>query len=566
MYWLKFFRGSLGFMILKKFYQIPLLIALLHITQLPFAQKFSVKDSVEKLHKQIKTIAPLNPDEALLLSEKALALCQENNLSREQLQSYYSFGLAYYYKNFYSTSNEYYQKITLAPESEQEQLSAAWNNMGINYEMLGMLDSSLYAYLSSQKIDIQRKDKKSEHMSLINIGLLNGKLGRFDTAFSQLNQAKTYFGQENDLDNLALCHMNLGYIYSELNMGDSAIENYKRAERIYLITEDIPNLYYIYLNQTSFWVDALNEKMAKSTFQKAANLLPKLDMPFYKATQNSFASLLHSGFGRRDSAIYYSLKALAGYDSLGVREKVRSEYYGLIKLYAETGRMKELDMALIAYDTLTKALVNEDINQRVAEQEVKHKLDLKNLQLQNIEKELQARRVRIVLTLTLSAVLFLALLYVFRLYRKVERAHRTLYNKSIEQLKQEEQRNKKDISPIPVEENALLAKFTRLLTEDEFYKRSDLSLKMAAQELGTNEKYLSQAINTTGDNFNTYVNRFRVNEAKRIILESKHNDMSIEELGMMTGFSNRHTFSRSFAQITGISPSEFRRIHLSESE
>lgn len=544
-------------------YFLFLFLAVLCSNTLIAQSKTEVQENIKKLHQTIKDEAYKNPEQSLLLAEEALLLSQKNGLEKEEQQSYYSFGLIYYYKSYYVLSNDYYRSITLSPKSDQKQRSAAWNNMGVNFEMLGKIDSALYAYQESRKIDCAIGDVKGENMTLINIGLLNGSLKRYDLAFAQTRKAKKYFEETNDFSNLGLCYMNLGLFYDENGQVDSSKINFERAAAIYTQTKDYPNLIQTYLNLTSFWVFQKNKAKAKESLQKAKELISFVESPYQNATVHGFTSLLYDNFGENDSAIYYSKKALSDFESMGVLENIKEEYYNLAGLYAETGKVKEYHVAIQQYDSLSKALLNEDINKRLAEMEVRYKLDIKNKEVEKATKSLSERTTQIIIISAFTLFLLIALAITYSLYSKVKIAHQSLYEKNVELMENEAKQGRSDILPDIVEENQLLTRFQQLMLEQELYKRQDLTLKNAALELGTNEKYLSQAINAGGlDNFNTYVNRFRVNEARRIILEGQNNQISIEELGSLVGFTNRHTFSRAFTQIAGINPSEFRKIYL----
>ena len=59
--------------------------------------------------------------------------------------------------------------------------------------------------------------------------------------------------------------------------------------------------------------------------------------------------------------------------------------------------------------------------------------------------------------------------------------------------------------------------------------------------------------------FSGMMNRYRVNEARRLILEGKP-DTSLNDIALQAGFTNRISFYRQFKEITGISPSEFRKL------
>ena len=57
--------------------------------------------------------------------------------------------------------------------------------------------------------------------------------------------------------------------------------------------------------------------------------------------------------------------------------------------------------------------------------------------------------------------------------------------------------------------------------------------------------------------FNDYVNKWRINHAKNLIREGKADGMTLEGIGLISGFSNRNSFRITFKKIEGISPSAF---------
>jgi len=103
----------------------------------------------------------------------------------------------------------------------------------------------------------------------------------------------------------------------------------------------------------------------------------------------------------------------------------------------------------------------------------------------------------------------------------------------------------------------LFNRIVSLMEEKKWFTQPNLSLSDFSVELGTNEKYISQAINTySKTNFNVFVNRYRVDEAKRLMIASGDN-LSIKQVAGDCGFSNNTTFYRQFKEITGLTPSTF---------
>jgi AraC-like DNA-binding protein len=59
-------------------------------------------------------------------------------------------------------------------------------------------------------------------------------------------------------------------------------------------------------------------------------------------------------------------------------------------------------------------------------------------------------------------------------------------------------------------------------------------------------------------NFYDLVNGYRVEEAKRLLLDPKSFNYTILSVGFEAGFNSKTTFNTVFKKFTGLSPTEFR--------
>lgn len=57
--------------------------------------------------------------------------------------------------------------------------------------------------------------------------------------------------------------------------------------------------------------------------------------------------------------------------------------------------------------------------------------------------------------------------------------------------------------------------------------------------------------------FNDYRNEWRINHAKNLIKEGKASEMTLEAIGMLSGFSSRNAFINDFKRIEGVPPGAF---------
>ena len=100
------------------------------------------------------------------------------------------------------------------------------------------------------------------------------------------------------------------------------------------------------------------------------------------------------------------------------------------------------------------------------------------------------------------------------------------------------------------------ARLTEWMVQAKPYLNPDLRLMDLREVLPMNRTYLSQFIHDEFDcSFFQFVNRYRIEEAKRLLREEP--SLTIEQVALRSGFSSRISFTRVFTNETGLSPREW---------
>ena len=100
----------------------------------------------------------------------------------------------------------------------------------------------------------------------------------------------------------------------------------------------------------------------------------------------------------------------------------------------------------------------------------------------------------------------------------------------------------------------------RLMEEERPWLEPELTLAELAARLRTNTSLLSHVINTgCGQNFNDFVNRYRVAEAERKLQDPRLAHYSLVGIALESGFNSKSTFNRVFKKLTDRTPSEVSR-------
>lgn len=104
----------------------------------------------------------------------------------------------------------------------------------------------------------------------------------------------------------------------------------------------------------------------------------------------------------------------------------------------------------------------------------------------------------------------------------------------------------------------LKARLLQLMVTNKPYLKCDLRISELADSLSVQSYQLSQLINDEFKmNFFDFINRYRVEDAKRLFIEGNHN-YKILSIGYEVGFNSKATFNRVFKKFTGFTPSEYK--------
>lgn len=99
-----------------------------------------------------------------------------------------------------------------------------------------------------------------------------------------------------------------------------------------------------------------------------------------------------------------------------------------------------------------------------------------------------------------------------------------------------------------------------LMQNEKIFINDKLSLEDVAIKLGTNTKYISQLINETyNKNFYNFINSYRIEEAKRLLIAEGNEKYSILGIAQSVGFVSKSAFNAAFKRFTGLTPSEFKQ-------
>jgi YesN/AraC family two-component response regulator len=124
----------------------------------------------------------------------------------------------------------------------------------------------------------------------------------------------------------------------------------------------------------------------------------------------------------------------------------------------------------------------------------------------------------------------------------------------------EEKENEPVIKGLPeTKVMEIISHLIQLMEKDKLYQEHELTLQTLSDKLRIPSYQVSQAINEgMKKNFYDLVNGYRVEEAKRLLIDPKNQNYTILSVGFEAGFNSKTTFNTVFKKFTGLTPSDFR--------
>jgi AraC-like DNA-binding protein len=108
---------------------------------------------------------------------------------------------------------------------------------------------------------------------------------------------------------------------------------------------------------------------------------------------------------------------------------------------------------------------------------------------------------------------------------------------------------------------SMASRLSKFMEVEKPFLNDNLNLSQLAEQSGISQAHLSQVINQYFHmNFYDFVNRYRVEEAKKKLSSTNFDHLSVLGIAFECGFKSKSSFNRYFKKYTGLSPSAFKKI------
>ena len=535
------------FMLKKIFFLLCFLLPNLNIGQKPPTLK------------EIMSFIPSDLEKARRLADILLEDALKNNVDSSIAKASYALGLIFYYQDRNIVSAKFFQNA-LKQAYAKENIAFSekcLNNLGVNYEIVGKFDDAQIAYHKSLKIAEGRKDSFGIAQTWINIAMLKSKVGDYKNALRLNKTAQNYFFNIKDTSNLGLTFLNASVFYNLFDK-EKAIEELLKGKVLFETIRDTSNIIKIYSNLTDNYTALERYAEAEYYFIQAKNLSSRFE------TYGFNAYVLNNGI-----ELYIKKKDLATAKGL-LKETENNllkypnpekytQFLALkVKLNAYEGNLPEFEKSLKKYDEENVKVMTDNFTSDYEQWSIIYEKDELTKSLKKLAKENKNKNRTIILFTILTIIFIILLVLGIVFYLKLRASYRKIFQ--LNHTPQDKPIHDKIVSDIDGNDQKLYLLFTeiqQLMESEKFYLKPSITISDVSTALGTNDKYISLSVNKYARmNFNHYINTFRVQEAKKLLLEPNRNS-SIQDIAMVCGFGNASSFIRVFKQTTGLTPAYY---------
>lgn len=105
-----------------------------------------------------------------------------------------------------------------------------------------------------------------------------------------------------------------------------------------------------------------------------------------------------------------------------------------------------------------------------------------------------------------------------------------------------------------------MAQLSHVMQKDQPYLNSELTPNELEEATGIKAYYISQTLSEVlNKNFYEFVNAYRIEEVKKMILDRSQDYKTLLALALESGFNSKSSFNRVFKQYTGMTPTQFKK-------
>lgn len=437
-----------------------------------------------------------------------------------------------------------------------------FNNIGGVYLKTGELEKSLYYYQKSADLQLELGDSMI-YNQLSNIGIIYQNMKNYPRALEYYNKSMDLAKSLNKKELIATSLTNIG-------SAKSLSGNHQEALRYLGMSLEICE------NENFRDIQKLNYSLISGIYEKTGDY--KLSLDFFKRyvqkNDSIFNAQKHNQF-KELQVLYETEKKEKEIQYLFAEKQLKNAQIRfqrmLIFLFAAGFLIIGILSIVLYFQKKAQKLANEDLlrkNLEIVQSEQSSQIKIRELEELAVDKQNELKSLR-----EESTQLLNNLQTEIEIIKKnaihsenskwleiINESREFLMAASMEKAGDEPS----DFDAIPgnweEQKKAIKKCLLTIMDKTKCYTEEEFNLEKLAMMVGTNKKYLSQAINEEfGHSFHNFINEYRIKEARKMLSDVQYQNYTIEAIANAVGFKSKSSFNTFFKKFTGLTPSYYQK-------
>ena len=481
-------------------------------------------------------------------------------------------GLAIYFydiQDYFNAINNINIAIKTLP-NDTKRLSRANNFLGVIYNYIGDYPKALEFHLKSIKYREQLDDEKFIAEGYNSISITYTALNNFEKSMYYLKKALIINEKFNDTLSQSMLMNNIGTNYSKQKKYKKALSYFLKSKKLIEYTQLDKSI--LYLNIGDLYVKLKNYSQAikyYNTVEEYSNI--QANKYNLSIVYSRIANLAFLENNIPKSSKYY-MKSIAIAEKIKANDILKDNYKGLTTVYYVNYNKDSILKYNDLFFSINDSIFNSQVSEKIAEFEIKYDFENKKNHIQDLTIENKEMNKKLTIFIILFAISIIVLLIIF-FYRFKANTDKFAIKQSVKLLEyedviinsptQNDTRFKVNDTNVKLDENfktMLEVSILKTMQKDKIYLKNDFTLDKLSKLLNTNRHYISQVINERFEqNFNSFINEFRVKESMRLMAKPEYSKYTIEVIFKKVGFNSSSVFNAAFKKVTSVTPSAYFR-------
>jgi len=301
---------------------------------------------------------------------------------------------------------------------------------GINYKLIGDLETALEAFFKSIEAAKKAKFKAGEGSAYMSVADVYSVLGNYDNSQLYYNKSIELLRKANDSIALASALLNLGDSYLNSKKYESALQNFEESGFIFKNVNYPIGTAYNLGNIGMVYAEQGKDDLATVNINKAITMLEELQDYYPISVYLTYMSDIYLKKGEKQVALNYAKRSLELAQQYGLKEQISDANLKLSVLYDQAGNHSASYKHYKDHITYRDSVTNIKSVQQMADLRTNYEVSQKQVEVDLLTQQKKNQKIIVFAT---AIALFLICLLAFGLYRRYKFIQKT--NQIIEKEK-----------------------------------------------------------------------------------------------------------------------------------